>query len=50
VHAPFRDDFSIEMSQFLDQPDILEEGRPPRPGCLDIDVIGNRRPGGMRHL
>jgi hypothetical protein len=49
VHPPFGNHLPIEMGQFFQEPGILQELRPPRPGGQDILVVDNRcaGPGGQ---
>ena len=44
VHAALRDDFPVEVGEFLQIPHILQEHGPPRPGGKDVLVVRNGRP------
>ena len=41
VHAPLGDHFAVEVGEFLQEPDILEQHRATRPGSQDILVVGD---------
>ncbi|MNG05506.1 hypothetical protein D3C84_886990 [compost metagenome] len=50
MHTPLRDEFTVEVSEFFQQPDVLQERRTAWPGGLDIEVIGYRCAGGVGQL
>jgi hypothetical protein len=43
MHPALRDHLAVEMRQLLDQPDILQQGRTARPGCLNVEIVRDRR-------
>ena len=45
VHAPLRDDLTVEMGQFFLEPDILHQHGAARAGSQGMIVIGYRRTG-----
>ena len=45
VHAPFRDNFTVKMGQFFQEPDILQQLRAAGAGGHRILIIGDGRPG-----
>ena len=45
VHAPLRDDLTVEMGQFFLEPDILHQHGAARTGSQGMIVIGYRRTG-----
>ena len=47
VHAPLRNDFAVEMRQLFDQPDVLQQRRPARPGGHDVYIVRHGRTGGV---
>src|SRR3546814_9574706 len=47
MHAALGDHLAVEMRQFLDQPDILQQGRAARASRHDVVVVGNRCAGRM---
>ena len=44
MHAPFGDDFAVEVGELLEEPDILQQFRAARAGGHDVLVVGNRQP------
>ena len=45
MHAALGDHLPVEVAQFLQKPDILEQHGPPRTRGHRILVVGNGRPG-----
>jgi len=43
VHAALRDHFAVEMGQLFEQPHVLQQGGPARPGGLDVEIVRDRR-------
>jgi hypothetical protein len=43
VHAPLGNHFTVEVSEFLDQPDVLQQSRAARAGGLNIEIVADRR-------
>ncbi|MNN73437.1 hypothetical protein D3C81_1895540 [compost metagenome] len=47
MHAPLGYHFAIEVGEFLDQPDVLQQGRATGAGGLDVEVVHHRGAGGV---
>ena len=45
MHDTFRNPLPVKMSQFLDQPNVLQESRSMRSRCLNVLIITYRSPG-----
>ncbi len=43
VHAPLGDHFPVKVCEFLDQPDVLQQGWAARASGLDIEIVADRR-------
>ncbi|MNR15815.1 hypothetical protein D3C85_1323730 [compost metagenome] len=42
VHAPLRDHFTVEVGEFFQQPDVLQQCGAARASGLDIEVVDDR--------
>jgi hypothetical protein len=47
MHAALGNHFAIEMREFFDEPDILQQRRTARPRGLRVDIVGDGCAGGM---
>ncbi|MNL09834.1 hypothetical protein D3C87_1306090 [compost metagenome] len=50
MHAAFGDQFTVEMREFFQQPDVLQQRRTAWAGGLDVEVVGHRGAGGVGQL
>ena len=41
VHAPFGDDFAVEVGEFFEEPRVLQGYGAAFPGCLNVLVVGD---------
>ena len=48
VHAPLGNHLAVEVGELFEQPDVLQQRRPARPGGLNVEIVGDRRTRCMR--